>query len=162
MRTDPGFDEFVVTRSPALLRTAVLLCGGDRHSGEDLLQTALLRLARHWRKAGDNPEPYVRRILVNLACDRTRLRRRRVAEAPWPETFDPGAEVDPRDDDVLQALKQLPPQQCATVVLRFWDDLSVAQTAALLGVAEGTVKSNTSRALSHLRDVLERNQHADR
>jgi RNA polymerase sigma-70 factor (sigma-E family) len=161
-KLDEGFDEFVVSRSPALLRTAVLLLGGDRHGAEDLLQTALLRLARHWGKAAGNPEPYVRRILVNLAIDSTRNRRRRVAETSWPEGLEPAVQDASSDDGLLEVLHDLPPQQRATVVLRFWDDCSVAQTAELLGCSEGTVKSNTSRALARLRDSLERNSHADR
>jgi RNA polymerase sigma-70 factor (sigma-E family) len=159
---DAAFDDFVLHRSAALLRTAVLLCNGDRHAGEDLLQTALMRLCRQWRKAADNPEPYVRRILVNLAIDGTRNRRRRVAETPWPAGLDPAADDMAADDSVLAVLRELPPQQRATLVLRYWDDCSVADTAALLGCSEGTVKSNTSRALARLREALERNAHADR
>lgn len=162
MKLDAAFDEFVVQRSPALLRTAVLLANGDRHAAEDLLQTALLRLARHWGKTAGNPEPYVRRILVNLAVDTSRNRRRRLPEARWPEGLEPAVVDALPDDSVLEVLRELPPQQRATLVLRFWDDCSVAETAALLGCSEGTVKSNTSRALARLREALERTTHADR
>ncbi|HUQ00502.1 MAG TPA: sigma factor, partial [Aeromicrobium sp.] len=107
---DAAFDEFVLQRSPALLRTAVLLVNGDRHAGEDLLQTALMRLARHWAKTSANPEPYVRRILVNLACDSTRRRRRRLAETPWPDGLEPAVSDALPDDSVLEVLRELPPQ----------------------------------------------------
>jgi RNA polymerase sigma-70 factor (sigma-E family) len=160
VKLDAAFDEFVVQRSPALLRTAVLLCNGDRHAAEDLLQTALLRLARHWGRTSD-PEAYVRRILVNLAVDGTRNRRRRLPETRWPEGLEPAVH-DAAADPLPEVVASLPPQQRATLVLRFWDDCSVAETARLLGCSEGTVKSNTSRALARLREALERTSHADR
>jgi RNA polymerase sigma-70 factor (sigma-E family) len=153
-RLGSDFDEFVVGRSPALLRTAVLLVG-DRHEAEDLLQTALLRLARHWSRAADNPNAYVRRVLVNLAYDHSRRRRRRPERLGFvPEVPHEGADPDDRDD-LIRALRELPERQRATVVLRFWEDLSVAETAALLDCTEGTVKSTTSKALAHLRDHLD-------
>jgi RNA polymerase sigma-70 factor (sigma-E family) len=155
----PGrdFDEFVVGRSQALLRTAVLLLG-DRHDAEDLLQTALLRVARHWSRARESPDAYTRRVLINLAYDHSRYRRRH-PESPGPLPDRPQApptdgEHDERDD-LLRVLRELPERQRATVVLRFWEDLSVADTAALLGCSEGTVKSTTSKALARLRRVLD-------
>lgn len=153
-RLGSDFDEFVVGRSPALLRTAVLLLG-DRDDAEDVLQTALLRVARHWSRALEHPEAYTRRIIVNLAYDHSRRRQRRpeqlggVPEAPASDTY---AE---ERDGLLKVLRDLPERQRATVVLRFWEDLSVAETAQLLGCTEGTVKSNTSKALAHLRDALQ-------
>ncbi len=158
-RLGEDFDEFVVGRSPALLRTAVLLLG-DRTEAEDLLQTALLRVARHWSRALDNPDAYTRRVLVNLAHDHAR-RRRRHPESPAPEierlcAGAPVAESSIEDrGELLQALRALPERQRATVVLRFWEDLSVTETASLLGCSEGTVKSTTSKALARLRHVLD-------
>lgn len=157
-RLGSDFDEFVVARSPALLRTATLLLG-DRTDAEDLLQTALLRVARHWSKAIENPDAYTRRVLVNLAHDHAR-RRRRHPESPAPEpdlmAVQPATESAFEDrTELLCALRELPDRQRATVVLRFWEDLSVADTASLLGCSEGTVKSTTSKALAHLRHVLD-------
>jgi RNA polymerase sigma-70 factor (sigma-E family) len=153
-RLGVDFDEFVVGRSPALLRTAVLLLG-NRDDAEDLLQTALLRVARHWSRALDNPDAYARRILVNLAYDQSRRRRRhpeRLGAVPERTISDPQHE---ERDGLLGALRLLPERQRATVVLRFWEDLSVAETAALLECSEGTVKSTTSKALARLRHALD-------
>jgi RNA polymerase sigma-70 factor (sigma-E family) len=170
VNVDPSFDTFVERRSTALLRTAYLLTGDYGHA-EDLLQTALLRTIRHWRRARDSPEAYVRRTLVNLAHDRIRLLRRRPREAPLPDddSATGGATAHPGDDSdgveragerledrerLVRALGQLPMAQRKVVVLRFFEDLSVAQTAQLLRCSEGTVKSHTSRALAHLRGLL--------
>ncbi|HEY9388654.1 MAG TPA: sigma factor, partial [Mycobacteriales bacterium] len=87
MRIDPTFDTFVEGRSTALLRTAYLLTG-DRGHAEDLLQTALLRVARHWSRARDAPEAYARRVLVNLSRDRIRWLVRRPREVPMPPETD--------------------------------------------------------------------------
>jgi len=159
---DRSFDDFVIARSAALLHTAVLLCGGDRHAGEDLLQVALLRLARHWHRGLEYPEAYVRRALVNLAQDRARDQRRRPPEAGWPDDAPfPTRTADPSEHaDLLQAVRDLPPRQRAVLVLRVWQGLSVEETAATLGCSVGTVKSYTSRALERLRQVLERSDHA--
>ncbi|QCW50334.1 SigE family RNA polymerase sigma factor [Nocardioides dongxiaopingii] len=152
-RLGADFDEFVIGRSSALLRTATLLTG-DSHDAEDLVQTALLRVARHWSRALDNPEAYTRRVLVNLAHDRSRRRKRRPEHlGPPPDRVAPDDYAEDRDD-LLRLLRQLPDRQRATVVLRYWEDLSVAETAQLLGCTEGTVKSATSKALTHLREAL--------
>lgn len=149
------FDAFVLSRSRALLDTAHLLTG-DRGHAEDLLQQALERLARHWRRIDGEPEGYVRRILVNLATDRWRRLARRPLE---------GGTVDPErllvddalglvDDrlDLMAALQALPPRQRAVIVLRYFDDLTEAETAVAMGCSIGTVKSGTSRALARLRE----------
>lgn len=164
VRVDSSFDAFVAARSGALLRTAYLLAG-DRQHAEDLLQTALLRALRRWSRVRDAPDAYVRKVLVNLSRDWIRNRRRRPREVPAPP--DPESlggherDVDGVMDHqvvvhqvVVQALAQLPRQQRAVVVLRYFEDLSVDQTAELLGCSAGTVKSHTSRALSRLRDLL--------
>ncbi|WP_199441343.1 SigE family RNA polymerase sigma factor [Umezawaea beigongshangensis] len=160
---DAGFEEFVAARSAALLRTAFLLVG-DRGHAEDLVQSALLRAALRWRRARDHPEAYVRQILVNLARDRWRWNRRRVTErpltdlVPLPDQRDhANAVVD--QAAVQRALAALPARQREVVVLRFFADLSVADTAAAMRTSEGTVKSQTSRALAQLRALL--GDHAD-
>jgi RNA polymerase sigma-70 factor (sigma-E family) len=151
------FDAFVAGASTRLLRTAYLLCG-DRGHAEDLVQTALLRTARRWRTARDAPEAYTRRVVVNLAKDRHRARGRRPAEVPIDHSPDPSAlggqgEVVDRDA-LLGVVRGLPDGQRAVLVLRYFDDLSVDETADLLGISPGTVKSQTSRALAALRTAL--------
>lgn len=159
MRVDPTFKIFVEGRSTALLRTAYLLTG-DRGHAEDLLQTALLRTARHWHRARDAPEAYVRRVLVNLSRDRFRWLFRRPREAPMPpdpdslRAADAGYEQVAERRVVVRALAALPIRQRQVIVLRFFEDLSVEQTAELLDLTPGTVKSHTSRALARLRELL--------
>lgn len=160
MRVDPTFETFVEGRSTALLRTAYLLTG-DRGHAEDLLQTALLRTARHWSRARDSPEAYARRVLVNLSRDRVRWLFRRPREAPMPPDPDSVvAAVDAGHEQVAErrvvatALAKLPIRQRQVIVLRFFEDLSVEQTAEVLGFSTGTVKSHTSRALARLRELL--------
>lgn len=149
-----AFDAFVAASSDRLLRTAYLLCG-DRGHAEDLVQTALLRTARRWRTAREQPEAYARRVVVNLAKDRWRTLARRPAEA----ALESDVEVQPDEavldrDVLLRATRELPDGQRAVLVLRFLDDLSVEDTAAALGCSTGTVKSQTSRALERLRAAL--------
>lgn len=159
LRPDPGFEDFVRSRSTALLRTAFLLVG-DRGHAEDLVQTALLRTALKWRKARENPEAYTHQVLVNLVRDRWRRSRRRVAEHPVAAL--PLAPADRRNlaDTVvdravlMRALAELPPRQREVTILRFFADLSVADTAAAMRTSEGTVKSYTNRALTQLRESL--------
>jgi RNA polymerase sigma-70 factor (sigma-E family) len=159
MRVDPSFEAFVEDRSTALLRTAYLLTG-DRGHAEDLLQTALLRMARRWSRAREAPEAYARQVLVNLSRDRIKSLFRRPKEAPLPpdpdilRAVDGGYEQVTDRRVVLRALGGLPVRQRQVVVLRFFEDLSVEQTAELLGCSTGTVKSYTSRALARLRDLL--------
>jgi RNA polymerase sigma-70 factor (sigma-E family) len=151
----PDFDDFVRRASPRLMRTSFLLAR-DRGHAEDLLQEALVRTARHWRTARGAPEAYTRRVIVNLATDSWRARQRRPAELPLPGNADlPGAAAWPGERLViLGALRQLPYQQRAVAVLRYWEDASVAETAALLGISEGTVKSYAARAIARLRELL--------
>ncbi|MFI9010138.1 SigE family RNA polymerase sigma factor [Actinosynnema sp. NPDC053489] len=157
-KPDPDFERFVLERSTALLRLAVLLVR-DRGHAEDILQTALYRLSVRWRSARDHPEAYTRRILVNLARDRWRHTSRRVSE----EDLDHAAHVpggrDPADtvvdrDALRRALAELPRRQREVVVLRFFAELSVTETAAALRTSEGTVKAHTSRAVTRLRQAL--------
>jgi RNA polymerase sigma-70 factor (sigma-E family) len=154
-----AFGEFVAARSSALLRTAVLLAGGDRQHGEDLLQDAFAETYRRWNRIAsiDASEAYTRTILVRLA---TRRWRRGRYEPPL-EAVDgprPGAATFPDVDlglDVERYLRALPARQRAVVVLRYFDDRTEAEIAQLLGCAPGTVKSHASRALAALREQLE-------
>ena len=153
MRT--GFDEFVRLRSTGLLRVAFLLTG-DRHTAEDLLQEVLEQIYVRWRSVEGHAEAYARRALVNRATNRWRRRRRR-PEAPLGhhDVAQPDhSEGVVARDAVLAALRELPPRQRAAVVLRFLDDLPVAEVAAALDCSEGVVKSNTARGLERLRAVL--------
>ncbi|MBC2932643.1 SigE family RNA polymerase sigma factor [Nocardioides sp. zg-1228] len=150
----PAFDAFVRRSSDRLLRTAYLLCG-DRGHAEDIVQTALLRTARRWPSARREPEAYARRVVVNLAKDRWRALGRRPGEAPLEaDVAVPVTDGVADRDQILRAARQLPAGQRAVLVLRYFDDLSVADTAAALGCSTGTVKSQTARALERLRAAL--------
>lgn len=152
-----GFDDFVRGRAGALLRSAYLLTG-DRHAAEDLLQDTLERVYRHWSRIATSPEAYARRALVNGATNRWRWRRRRPPEAPLSDTDDPAgpdhAGTVALRAVVRNALRELPARQRATVVLRYFDDLSEAEVASLLNCSVGTVKSHASRGLARLRTAL--------
>jgi RNA polymerase sigma-70 factor (sigma-E family) len=147
------FTEFVRGRSTALLRTAVLLAGGDRGHAEDLLQGVLERMYVRWDRISGAPEAYARRALVNAATNRWRGRRRR-PELPLaedrPAPADGPAAVDLRDA-LVRALLTLPPRQRAVLVLRYFDDMTEADVADLLDCSVGTVKSQASRGLARLR-----------
>ena len=136
-----SFEEYVAARRTALLRTAYLLTG-QHADAEDLVQMALVKAVPHWRRISDDPEPYVRRILAREATNRWRRRRwREVSLDVLPETHNEG--TDPTDREVLrQALMRLSPRQRAVVVLRYFDDLTEQQTAEVLGIGLGTVKSH--------------------
>ena len=153
---DAEFTEYLRARSAWLTRVGYLLCG-DWHRADDLAQTAAVRLYRHWNRASrvENIDAYARRILVNAYLDEkqtawsrfTFLHRGSIdREAP---ALDADASLDLRD-----ALERLAPRQRATVVLRYYCDLSVEETAEVLGCSPGTVKSQTARALTHLRVLL--------
>lgn len=151
-RGNSDFDEFVAARSSGLLRTAYLLTR-DHALAEDLLQTALTKAWFAWPRLEGRPEPYVRRILVNTYA--TWWRRRWNGEHPTEEL--PETPVDHASDhadlghDLWQAMGRLPRRQRAVVVLRYFEDLTEAETAHTLGVSVGTVKSQTSKALAKLR-----------
>ncbi|MET7460815.1 SigE family RNA polymerase sigma factor [Nonomuraea sp. NPDC005501] len=150
-----SFGEFVAARATSLLRVAYLACGNETEA-EDLLQTALERTYKNWdRVRADSPEPYVRRVIVNTAISRAR-RRKILSIIPTrvlPETPARSADVDLRHV-LMDALRDLPPRQRAVVVLRYWEDLSEAQAAEVLGCSVGTVKSQASKALAKLRTAL--------
>jgi len=170
---EESFRAFVAGRSPALLRVALLLCGGDRHAAEDLLQSALLKALARWRRVRE-PEAYVRKVLYRQQVNRWRLRRRQrelaVAELPEPDSgpelgpafgpaFGPGDSSlqDPGDAAELRivlrrALSVLTPRQRTVLVLRF-EDLPEAEVARLLGCSVGTVRSTSHRSLAKLREL---------
>ncbi len=150
-----GFSDFVRARTQALSRTAFLLAC-DHGAAEDLLQTALAKTALHWPKVqAGNPEAYVRKALYHEHISVWRRRSRRLREV-----LTPGGEESRTDDradevatrlSVMKALATLPPAQRAVVVLRFYEDLTEVQTAQVLGIRLGTVKSQTRDALAKLR-----------
>jgi RNA polymerase sigma-70 factor (sigma-E family) len=147
------FSAFALSRWPGLVRLAFGLTG-DRWTAEDIAQTALARAYVAWRRVSkaDDPDAYLRRILVNAS--NRRFRRRRVTEQPGdlPEVALEGpADLVGERAALLAALRQLPPRQRAVIVLRYWDDLTDAQIAAALGCSPGTVRSQLSRALAALR-----------
>ncbi|WJV49520.1 SigE family RNA polymerase sigma factor [Streptomyces flavofungini] len=149
------FREFVESRSAALLRTAVLLCGGDRHAAEDQLQTALVKVAGRWSRVGD-PEAYVRQVLYRQQVSRWRLKwpRREVAVAEPPERADDGGEGAAELRVVMRgALARLTPRQRSVLVLRYFEDLPEADVARILGCSVGTVRSTTHRSLARLRTL---------
>ena len=150
---EQAFNAFVSARSRHLLQTAYLLTG-DRHRAEDLLQTALTRAYLRWdRIESEDPEGYVRRTLANAHIDwwrRKPWREEPSAELPDIATPDQAATYDVRNA-VLGALAGLSRRQRAVVVLRYYEDMSEAEIAALLGCSPGTVKSAASRAMVKLR-----------
>jgi RNA polymerase sigma-70 factor (sigma-E family) len=149
-------DRLLAERGDHLLHAAIALAG-SRADGEDLLQAAVERLLRR-RRHVDDLEAYLRRILYNLAADgwhrRRAWRRMRALLPAQPNDTgpDPLTTVDLRDM-LVRALRELPPRQRAVLVLRYWEQLTQAETAGLLGCSEGTVKSATSRGLSRLREL---------
>lgn len=151
-----SFREFVENRSSALLKTAVLLTGGDRHAGEDLLQNALMKAAGRWHRI-DEPEAYVRQVLYRQQISRWRLKwpRRELTVAEPPES---GASPDAASAAELRllmrgALARLTARQRTVLVLRYFEDLPEADVARILGCSVGTVRSTTHRSLARLRSL---------
>jgi RNA polymerase sigma-70 factor (sigma-E family) len=156
-RSAAELERFLAERADHLLRTAVLLTG-SREAGEDLLQTAVERLLRRWRRFDGDPERYLRRTLCNLAIDGQRRagrwrQKERLLRAASRQARDTTGEVDLRDA-LVRLLLQLPVRQRAVLVLRYWEQLTDAETAAVLGCAEGTVKSAGSRGLTRMRELV--------
>ena len=153
---DAAFSEFVAARQARLRRVAYALCG-DWHRAEDLLQTALTKLYVAWpriRHEG-NEEAYCRQIMVRANIDESRRpwRRERPSDQLPELPADAPTPVEERSA-LFDALQSLPQQQRKVVVLRHWLGLSVRETAAELGITEGTVKSHSSRGLAALEAVL--------
>jgi RNA polymerase sigma-70 factor (sigma-E family) len=152
---DAEFEAYMQARQPSLLRTAYLLTG-NRHSAEDLVQTSLAKLYLAWDKVRDRDsvDGYVRRIMVNEnnSLWRRGWKRREHASETLPER----QVVDEYDEGqsaaLWRAVQGLPPKQRAVVVLRYYEQLTEAETADVLGISTGTVKSQASRALASLRE----------
>ncbi len=151
-RRDAEFADYMAARQPSLLRTAYLL-SGDRHTAEDLVQTALAKLYLSWDKVQqrESIDGYVRRILVNEhnSLWRRAWKRRETTVSQMPDQAAPAPAG--RDSDLWDFVQTLPRKQRAVVVLRYYEEMSEAETAAALGVSVGTVKSQASRALASLR-----------
>lgn len=148
---EAAFTDYVAARRPALVRIAYLLCG-DQHAAEDLVQSALVKAVGQWRRIGDDPEPWLRRVMVNDHI--SRWRRHRGRERLVDAVPDRAAPQTGGYEELAAALAQLAPKQRAVIVLRYYEDLTEAQTARVLGVSVGTVKSQHSDALKGLRGVV--------
>jgi RNA polymerase sigma-70 factor (sigma-E family) len=153
-----SFEEYVGRRLGSLLALAGVLCG-DRYLSEDVVQEVLLRASRRWTKivSGGDPDPYVRRMVVN---DYLSWRRKWWRLVPVAEVRDERVEADPAERHAERAslstrLDGLPRRQRAVLVLRYYEDLDDHTIARLLGCSEGTVRSHASRALNTLRVRLE-------
>jgi RNA polymerase sigma-70 factor (sigma-E family) len=152
---DDDFSEFAASRLGRLSRIAFLLTG-DHHGAEDLVQSTLVKVAEHWSRVSrvGSPDAYARRILYHEHISvwrRTRMETS--AERPDEPCEGDAAEAVVRRLMLRRALAKLTPRQRAVVVLRFYEDLSVAEAARVLGCSEGTVKSQTSLALTRLRQL---------
>jgi RNA polymerase sigma-70 factor (sigma-E family) len=166
-QTRQEFEHFVADSVDGLLRAAYLITW-DFAEAEDLVQECLFRVARRWPRvrAMEHPGAYARKVLVNLALDEGRRRTRQKSELTLSGTR---ADEEHEDEaavrvlgwvetntDLTSALGRLAPRQRVTLVLRYFDDLSEAQVAEVMGCSVGTVKSTSSRALQRLRDMVER------
>jgi RNA polymerase sigma-70 factor (sigma-E family) len=146
------FDAFVRARHAALLRYGTVLTG-DPHSAADLVQDALERTGLAWARVQqqDDPEGYVRRVMANRNISQwRRLRRERLVAAPPEQAYDDR----PADDVLWDVLARLPRRQRTVLVLRYYEDLSEAQIAKVLGIAPGTVKSQASKGIAALRAAI--------
>lgn len=159
---DTEFQTFVTGRWPRLMRTAFLLTG-EQHAAEDLVQTTLEQVYVAWRRvaSADDPEAYVRRVMINAHARRY---RRKLREFLAPKSDEPGLAHEVADtgdriaqaDDrhaLLGALAELPPRQREAVVLRYWEDLTETQTAEAMGCSVGAVKSNAAKGIAKLRAI---------
>lgn len=164
-RARADFEQFVGASTDALLRTAYLVVW-DAVEAEDLVQECLLAVARRWPRVRrmDHPHAYARRVLINLALDGARRRTRHRQELVGDEAATLAATPDESSarrlnavgvrSELIEALGMLPPRQRAVLVLRYFEDLSEAQVAELLGCSVGTVKSTASRGLTRLQAAL--------
>jgi RNA polymerase sigma-70 factor (sigma-E family) len=144
-------DEYFSAVALSLRRTAYLVVW-EWHTAEDMVQTTFVKLYLAWPRIGrEGLEAYTRRTLMNVCLSYLRKHRRETVSDELPERV---VDLASSDMDLARALSLLPPQQRAVVALRYLDDLSVADVAFALGIAQGTVKSQTSRALRSLRALL--------
>jgi RNA polymerase sigma-70 factor (sigma-E family) len=152
---EADFTAYVKARQASFARFAYLLTG-DPHSAQDLVQSALAKVYGKWDHISsvDSPDAYVRKVMVNEHTSwwRRQWRHRERIDSELIRVLEPAATTQPtHDDDLWSHVRGLAPQQRAAVVLRFYEDLSEAQTAEILGCTVGTVKSHTSRAIKSLR-----------
>ncbi|MEU9235076.1 SigE family RNA polymerase sigma factor [Streptomyces subrutilus] len=155
-----GFREFAAGRSGHLYRSACLLTSGDTHLAEDLVQETLGRMYLVWGRISriDNPPAYAQTVLVRAFL--THQRRRSAGERPVGEFPEPGAAAGGGDADpalrltLLEALGRLAPKDRAVLVLRYWEDRSVEETADAMNSSSAAVRTRTTRALARLRDQL--------
>ncbi|MEU7551092.1 SigE family RNA polymerase sigma factor [Streptomyces sp. NPDC044571] len=153
-----GFREFAENRSGPLYRSACLLASGDTHLAEDLVQETLGRMYLLWGRISriDNPAAYAQMVLVRSFL--TQRRRRSARERPVGEFPEPGAAAGGPDPELrltlLDALGRLAPKDRAVLVLRFWEDRSVEETADAMNASPAAVRTRTSRALSRMREQL--------
>jgi RNA polymerase sigma-70 factor (sigma-E family) len=152
------FREYVLADRTRLMRTALLLTAGDGYTAEDLVQITLTKVYVHWwRIHSEGAGPYAHRILVNAFLDERRRagRRPELVSADVEATPQHAEQADPADLlSVRKALLELAPRQRAVLVLRYFQDLDVATCARILECTEGTVKSQTAKALKRLRTVM--------
>ena len=154
-----GYREFAAARLDGLRRTAYLLCG-DWHTADDLASMALTRVLRHWGRVSrmDNPDAYLRRTLLRAWLDERRRPWRREQPTDLLPNRSAAAGAGPEGVadrlTILALLAELPPRRRAVLVLRYFCDLSVEETADELGISTGTVKSQTARAIQALRARL--------
>ena len=153
---EDSFREWAQNRRESLRRTAFLL-SGDWHLADDLVQDCLVKVYARWHRieALDNADGYVRKVLVNVFFDHVRRpARREMTVEVVPDRLDHAHDALDYRDQLIAALRDVPPGQRAVLVLRYWEDLSVEQTAAALGKSVGNVKSQSSRGLAALRNAF--------
>ncbi|MFL6109605.1 MAG: SigE family RNA polymerase sigma factor [Marmoricola sp.] len=150
---DSDFDEWVVHNRVRLHKTAFLI-SGDWHLADDLVQDALVRCLPKWKRivGSGSPDAYVRQALVRLCVDHTRRPSRR--ETPVEAMTEPHQASAPDFDHLLEALQTIPTGQRAILVLRYWDGLSIEETAEAIRTSVGNVKSQSSRGMQALRSAL--------
>ncbi|MDE0776022.1 MAG: SigE family RNA polymerase sigma factor [Nocardioides sp.] len=158
---DPRYEEFVAVETPRLLRVAYGLTGNP-HDAWDLVQEALVRVGMKWRTVGDgNPGGYAHTTLVRLNIDRGRRLSRERLPGVLPDRDGPVRVDAVLDPDLIEALRGLPKQQRAAVVLRALEDLDHAGIAERLGCSVGTARSHLSRGLARLREILAEQEVSD-
>lgn len=155
-RSEEDFDLFVAARSVPLYRTALLMCAGDRATAADAVQTTMVEIWRRWPRvrAMERADAYAKRVLVtSVLRDLRRQPAHLAVVADVPDQPATAADL-PTRHDLWSIVRELPRMQRAVVVLRYYEDLTEAQTADALGIGVGTVKSHCSRALESMRRAL--------
>ncbi len=153
MSAPESFEEYVGARYATLLRTAYLLTS-NRQDAEDLVQTTLMKAVPAWKRIESNPDGYLRRIMVNDSISRWRRHRGREVLTDEPPDRGTSDADGSRAVALERALAGLAPRQRAVIVLRYYEDLTERETAELLGIAVGTVKSQAREALARLRQLV--------